>query len=342
MTRPRAAATIEVGLIVVPETAPGVLYSLLEIFSSVGAAWQNLTGQPAGPARMRARVVGEHRGLARCGLDTPVSVDASYADAIAFDVAIAPDILFDADFDPRGRWTETGSWIRAHYESGAVIASVCTGSVLLAESGILDGLEASSHWAAAPVFRRCYPRVRLNPAKVVTTAGPGHRIITAGGGASWSELALYMIERYCGREEAIRTSKVFLLGDRSDGQLPFAAMIRPRDHSDAIIGKCQAWIAEHYESSNPVARMIGASGLTPRTFARRFRAATGYTPLEYVQTLRIEEAKQLLEGSSLPVEQVAVAVGYDDPASFRRLFKRMVGLGPARYRQRFRTVGCST
>jgi transcriptional regulator GlxA family with amidase domain len=152
------------------------------------------------------------------------------------------------------------------------------------------------------------------------------------------ELARYLIARFCGQEEAVRSSKIFLLGDRSEGQLPFAAMTRTRNHSDAIVEKCQAWVGEHYEIPNPVARMTERSGLAPRTFKRRFRAATGYTPIEYVQTLRIEEAKQLLEATDLQTDQIGAAVGYDDPASFRRLFKRTTGVGPARYRQRFRVV----
>jgi transcriptional regulator GlxA family with amidase domain len=204
--------------------------------------------------------------------------------------------------------------------------------LLLAEVGVLDGLEATSHWGVVPLFHELYPQVRLKPEKVLALAGPEQRIITAGGAASWIDLALYLIAPHCGQEEAVRSSKVYLLGDRSEGQLPFAAMIRPRGHTDAIIEQCQIWIAEHYEVANPVARMAEYSGLIPRTFKRRFQAATGYTPLAYVQTLRIEEAKQLLEATDLQSDQISREVGYDDPASFRRLFQRIVGVTPARYR----------
>ena len=135
---------------------------------------------------------------------------------------------------------------------------------------------------------------------------------------------------------------MFLLGDRSEGQLPFAAMIRPRRHTDAIVEQCQTWIAEHYEVANPVTRVTEFSGLTPRTFKRRFQAATGYTPIEYVQTLRIEEAKQLLEATDVQTDRIGAEVGYEDPASFRRLFKRITGVTPARYRQRFRLISAGT
>jgi transcriptional regulator GlxA family with amidase domain len=116
-------------------------------------------------------------------------------------------------------------------------------------------------------------------------------------------------------------------------------MARPRSHDDGAIEQCQVWIADHYASPNPVTRMASASGLAPRTFKRRFTAATGYTPIEYVQTLRIEEAKHLLETTSAPTDDIGAQVGYEDPASFRRIFKRMTGVTPARYRQRFHSVG---
>lgn len=338
MLRDPGRNTIDVALVVVPQTAPAVLYSLLEVFSSVGSVWEELTGKSAGPVRMRAQVVADHLGPMTCALGAPVMPHASFSDEQACEVVIAPDMMFASGFDPRGCWPEAVRWIRMQHERGAVIASVCTGSLLLAESGILNGVEAASHWGAVPLFRQFYPQVQLKPEKVLALAGPEHRIITAGGAGSWVELALYLIARYCGQEEAVRTSKVFLLGDRSDGQLPFASMTRPRAHADATIEGCQVWIAEHYEAANPVARMIDQSGLPARTFKRRFQASTGYTPIEYVQTVRIEEAKHMLETTATPTDQVGVAVGYSDPTSFRRLFKRMTGITPARYRQRFQSM----
>jgi transcriptional regulator GlxA family with amidase domain len=174
---------------------------------------------------------------------------------------------------------------------------------------------------------------------VLLPAGVEHRIITSGGYASWSDLALHLVARFCGQAEAIRTARVFVLGDRGDGQLPFAAMVKPRTHNDAAVEQTQQWVAEHYAVANPVARMIEVSGLAPRTFKRRFAAATGYSPIAYVQALRIEEAKHLLETTAAPTDDVGREVGYADPASFRRIFRRSTGVTPARYRQRFCRFG---
>lgn len=332
-------STVNIGLVAVPQTGPAVLYGLLEVFSTVGIVWEELTGMPAGNVRMRPRIVAEHEGLITGAFGAPIMAEIGFAATARYDVVITPDMLFEPGFDPRGQWPQATEWLRRQYDQGAIIGSVCTGSVLLAEAGMLDDLEATSHWSAVSLFQQFYPKVRLKPEKVLAPAGPEHRIITAGGAASWPELALYLIARFCGQEEAVRSSKVFLLGDRSDGQLPFAAMIRPRGHTDAVIEKCQLWIAEHYEAANPVARMIEYSGLAPRTFKRRFQAATGYTPIEYVQTLRIEEAKFLLETTAMPTDHIGAAVGYEDPASFRRLFKRLTGVTPANYRRRFQAIG---
>jgi len=339
MINGNADKTVNVALVAVPETAPAVLYSLFEVFASVGTAWEEMTGKSAGAVRIRPHLVAERPELMCCGLGAPVQPDSTFdATSTTHDVVIASDIILKPGFDPHGCWPDAAGWIRSQYERGAIVGSVCTGGLLLAEAGLLEGLEATSHWGAVPLFRQFYPGVRLNPEKILTAAGPEQRIITAGGAASWVELALYLIARFCGQEEAVRSSKVFLLGDRSEGQLPFAAMTRPHRHGDAVVSSCQAWIAEHYDAASPVARMIEYSGLAPRTFKRRFRAATGFTPIEYVQTLRIEEAKQLLEATDTQIDQIAAEVGYEDPASFRRLFKRLTGVTPARYRQRNRAI----
>jgi transcriptional regulator GlxA family with amidase domain len=185
------------------------------------------------------------------------------------------------------------------------------------------------------MFRDHYPKVKLRENAILSLAGEQDRIVTAGSVNSWQELAVYLITRLCGPEHALRTAKIHLLSDRTGGQLPFAVMTPRVQKDDAVIGDCQEWIAENYACANPVARMTARAGLNPRTFARRFRAATKYQPMDYVQALRVEEAKHLLESSARSVEEIGHQVGYEDPTSFRRLFKRRAGLTPASYRKKF-------
>ncbi|MEJ7012895.1 GlxA family transcriptional regulator [Sinorhizobium meliloti] len=252
------------------------------------------------------------------------------------DVVIVCDIHLNRDETPEGRWRDEIAWVRRHIDHGALVCATCSGSVLLAEAGLLDGAEAASHWSMADLFRDRYPGVRFRPERILCDSGRAGQLITTGGASSWQDLALYLIGRFCGAEEAARVARLFLLGDRGYGQLPFASMARPRQHSDAVISKIQAWLVDNYATTNPVSAMVGRSGLSERSFKRRFSAATGYTPVEYVQALRIEEAKQMLETEDVAIEDVSVSVGYEDPTFFRKLFKRRTGVTPAQYRQRNR------
>jgi transcriptional regulator GlxA family with amidase domain len=250
---------------------------------------------------------------------------------------VVGDIALGPGFDPCGRWPEETRWLRERHAAGATVCSICTGAVVLAEAGLLDGEIATTHWSAVPLVARHYPRVRLEPGRILAPAR-GERVITSGGASSWEDLALFLIARVAGGPEAVRIAKIFLFGDRSEGQLLYAGARRPRRHDDAAVAGAQAWIGAHYATANPVAQMVARSGLPERSFKRRFRAATGYAPTEYVQTLRIEEAKQMLETGDLATDAVAFEVGYEDPAFFRRLFKRATGVTPARYRQRFARI----
>jgi transcriptional regulator GlxA family with amidase domain len=330
---------LRIDLLALPETTPGPLYGLFEVLAGAGVTWGQVTGEATAARRLQPRIVahpGEPFASAVAGLR--IEPHAPLGEAADAEVVIVSDVAVPLEADPRGRWPAETSWLRERFAAGATLCSVCTGSLVLAEAGLLDGEEATSHWYVNGIFRNRYPRVRLRPERILCPAGRGHRLITSGGGASWGDLALYLIARFSGEQEAVRVAKAYLLGDRADGQLPFSAMTRPRQHDDAEIGRCQVWLVSHYARPNPVARMVQHSGLAERTFKRRFKAATGYSAVDYVQALRIEESKHLLETTARTTDSIAHEVGYEDPAFFRRLFKRRTGITPARYRQRFRTM----
>jgi transcriptional regulator GlxA family with amidase domain len=332
---------IHVSILALPESTPVAIYGLYEVFSSVGVVWPELTGEGESAPRFEVKIVSLDGKPFTCPIGITIAPNASVDDIAETDVVIATDLALPPGFEPADRWPEMSEWLRARHREGAIVCSVCTGTVLLAVAGVLDGEDATTHWSACDLFARYFPDVALRPERIVVPAGEGHRVITSGGSSSWEDLALYLIGRLCGPAEAIRTAKIFLFGDRSDGQLPYAAAIRPRTHSDAVIRACQEWVGAHYDDSNPVAKMVARSGLNERTFKRRFRAATGQSPMDYVQTLRIEEAKQELETSDMATDDIACSVGYEDPTYFRRLFKKRTGITPGRYRQRFRMVARS-
>lgn len=255
---------VSVSLLALPDSTPTALYGLYEIFAAVGRVWSELTGEPAAAREMDVRIVSPSRTPFACAMGAVISPHASLDETARTDVVVITDLALATDMDPRGRWADVANWVRMQFEGGATVCSVCTGSVLLAEAGLLDGREATSHWSATGVFDAYYPAVKLRPERILSPVGPDHRLVTCGGMASWEDLALYLVARYCGEAEAVRIAKVFVLGDRSEGQLPFAAMARPRRQEDAVISRCLAWLAEHYDEPYPVARMMALSGRAVR------------------------------------------------------------------------------
>ncbi|MEO1105661.1 MAG: DJ-1/PfpI family protein, partial [Pseudomonadota bacterium] len=278
---PRA---LTVALLAVPEASAAVVYGLHEVLSCVGTMWQTLTGESAQSRRLKPFTIGAATGPMRTTMGATVVVDHALTERRRPDVVIVGDLDLTHG-TPRGRWPRECDWLRKQHARGVIVCSVCTGSLLLAEAGLLEGREATSHWSAGGVFRELYSQVDLKLERVLVPSGEAHDVVTSGGSASWTDLSLYLIARFCGAPEARRIAKIFLFGDRSDGQLPFAAMVRPRQHEDAVIADCQAWLAMNYFLPNPVAEMTRRSGLAPRTFVRRFRSATGHTPIDYAQTL---------------------------------------------------------
>lgn len=325
-------------IVALPESSSAVLYGLNEVLSTFGKAWSVLTGEDQEGSSFDVKIVARSRDPLSLWGGALVVPQATMSEIDRADVVIVTDLVLDPGLDCRGKWADLVPWFRQMQDGGAMICSVCSGSLLLASLGLLDGKAATTHWGFVDHFREFFPAVTLQPDRVLVAAGPENNLVTTGGMSAWEDLALYLIARFHGEATAIKAAKLFLFGDRSEGQLLYAARLRPKRHYDAVIEEVQSWIAEHYHLENAVACMVSQSGLKERTFKRRFKSATGYTPIEYVQTLRIEEAKQLLETTGMAIDTIAERVGYSDPTSFRRLFKRTAGVTPGLYRRRYRAI----
>ncbi len=227
------------------------------------------------------------------------------------------------------------AWLQAAIDRGAIVASVCTGSFVLAEAGLLDQQVATTHWRAAPAFRRRYPTLRLEPDQLLVDNG---QIICAGGATSFVDLCLYLVERLGSPALAMACSKLLILDARRSEQTPYMNFYGSRAHQDEVIGDIQGWLEQHYADAIHIDDLAERAHLGPRTFKRRFKEATGETPLSYLQHLRIEAAKHGLESSRRQTAQIIWDVGYEDASSFRRLFKRNVGCTMEEYRRRFSYV----
>lgn len=326
---------LHVSLAVFKETDPSVLFGVYDTLWSAGHLWHSLSGVPGGEKLFLPRLVASKSGPMELVTGVVVHAHESIDAVTATDIVIVPNVVADDVKTLRALDRDMLEWIRRMYDGGAEIYSACGGALALAEAGLLDGWETTTHWGYANLLRREYPRVKVRSERVLVQTGPGQRIVCSGGASSWQDMSMYIVAKHAGPEEAVRISKVFLYQWHRDGQLPYANLLSNATHDDPVIQSLQVWLAENYRLQNVVAELIRRSGLPARSFARRFNAATGYKPLAYVQALRIEEAKQMLERTDLPVEDIAVEVGYQDPVSFRRLFKRLSGVTPAEYRRRF-------
>ncbi|MBX5439595.1 MAG: helix-turn-helix domain-containing protein [Thermoflavifilum sp.] len=224
------------------------------------------------------------------------------------------------------------AWIRDQYLQGAEVASICVGLFLLAATGLLNGRRCATHWAAAAPFRQMFPEVQLAEDRVITDE---QGIYTNGGAFSFIHLLLYLIEKYYDRQTAVYCAKFFEADMDRYSQLPYMIFSGQKNHDDEIIKQAQAFIEEHFAEKISMEKLANQFASCRRNFDRRFVKATGYTPLEYLQRVRVEAAKRSFENTRKAVNEVMYEVGYADEKAFREVFKKMTGLSPLAYRNKY-------
>jgi transcriptional regulator GlxA family with amidase domain len=332
---PMKSRQTHVSVVLFPECDPSIVYGVFDTLWAVGRLWDPGNDVPADEPLFEPRLVAAEPGPLKLVTGVTVIPQDAIADIQRTDIVFVPNVIVSSERCIANLDRRLIDWVARMHRNGAQIYSACGGALVLAEAGLLEGEEATTHTGYAPLFRKRFPNVVLHENRILVQSGPGHSLVCGGGASSWQDLALLLIAKHAGTQEAIRISKLFLYQWHRDGQLPYASMSANVNHGDAAIQRCQTWIAQNYEKPDVVGRMVAQSGLPKRTFDRRFRAATGYSPLGYVQALRIEEAKQMLETGSQAIEEVAREVGYEDLTSFRRLFARLTGMTPGDYRRNF-------
>jgi transcriptional regulator GlxA family with amidase domain len=325
---------IHASLIAIPECGASLI-GAFELLSSVGTAWKQVIEQEPPEPLFRAEIVSEQAGALDCSENWTVRPHATIERVAHTDVVFIPSLWIGPDETLAGRHSALKQWIVDRYQDGAIICAACTGTFLLADTGMLDDEMATTHWAYVDSLRRHYPKIKIRGEKVLVEAGADSRLITSGSHATWYDLLLYVISRLGGRDAALQTGKFFLLQWHTDGQSPYMAFRENLQHGDAVIRQAQEWLSTHYSHPNVVTALEEQSGLPSRTFKRRFKQATGLTPMAYVQEMRVDRAKALLESSDTPVDQIGWRVGYEDVTYFRRLFKRVTSLRPGEYRKKF-------
>lgn len=228
-------------------------------------------------------------------------------------------------------------WLQKQYRHGAAVGSVCSGAFLLAATGLLNGKKATTHVMYADAFTALYPDVVLCKEAVVTYE---QNVYTSGGATCSFHLLLHLLEKYCGRSVAVQTAKLFSIDMDRHQQAYFSGFMPRKNHSDNLVRETQQQIERQYMDIETIDGLIRNLPVSPRNFMRRFKQATGITPINYLQQTRIEAARRLLEHTNDPVTDIMYSVGYGDMKSFRTLFTRIAGLPPKAYREKYalRTV----
>lgn len=326
--------SVRVCLVAIPEVMASTLmglYDVLNSFNLLDTYGDGLTGR----AHFKAEIVAITAGALSSASGVPVEAGRSIKQIDSADVIIIPSVLVERGEWEQGRYPAIVKWLTEMHAAGAQLCSTCSGVLLLAETGLLDGKDATVHWMYAQTFRRNFPNVRLRLDRALVATGKHQEFLMSGASTSWHDLILYLIAQHAGPTAAQAVAKFFAFQWHADGLSPYIVFEPVTDHGDAAIDKAQSWLSRHFSVANPVEQAARISGIPERSFKRRFKSATGHAPIDYVQRLRVEEAKRRLERTRAPVDEISWKVGYEDPAFFRRLFKRITGVTAGAYRRKF-------
>lgn len=326
------SASLHVSLVALPDAVISTLSGLFDVMN--GATLMASSGKSQPP--FHVQTVGEQAGPLMLASGLPIEVQRAIDDVDRTDIVIVPSVLLKSLEWKTGRYPSLVAWLKRMHARGAILCSACSGIFLLAETDLFDGKDATVHFGYANAFASLYPEIPIHPERVLVISGRREELVCSGASTTWHDLVLYLIARYAGATMAQDVARAFALQWHQDGLTPYIVFEGKRDHGDGEILGAQDWLLRNFAVAHPVEATIKRSKLAERTFKRRFVAATGLTPMEYVQRLRIEDAKRRLERTEEPADTISWRVGYEDPAFFRRLFKRVTGMAPGAYRKRFR------
>lgn len=299
-----------------------------EIFTKANTLWK----QAGKGQKFKVELVGAERNDAMAEGLFSVKTHASIADIRKSDLVIIPSNLVRTYESATRNNRALINWIREQYKLGAAIVSMCSGAFMLAATGLLDGRACSTHWSMATQFQQLYPKIRMESEKLITDE---NGIYTNGGAFSFLNLVIYLVEKYYDRETAIHCAKVFQIDMDRNMQSEFSIFSGNKKHNDDAVQAAQELIEQHYTDKISMETLSDKLNVGRRNFDRRFIKATGMTPLDYLQRVRIESAKKSFENTRKTVNEVMYDVGYSDTKAFRTVFYRVTGMSPIEYKTKY-------
>ena len=321
---------IDVTVLFLDETFSSTAVGPMEVFRHAGSLWNILAGRRQTP-RFHVSTASADGKAVNCDGPIQIKPAAAIKDIRKTDLIFIPTTGLSVD-DVVERNAPVVPWLKRWRKRGTEIASVCSGVGLVAETGMLDGKRATTHWGLAERFREKYPRVHWMPELMVTE---DHGFYCGGGVHAALDLSLYLVEKFCGHDIAMQSAKAMLIETPRAWQAGFAVVPLKTEHSDDAISSAQDWLHENFHRGFPLDAPARRVGMSLRNFVRRFKQATGDSPLIYLQKLRVAAAKRLLESDHRTMQEISDAVGYQDVAFFRALFQRHTGVSPSAYREKF-------
>jgi transcriptional regulator GlxA family with amidase domain len=317
---------MRIAILAYPHCTSSMVYGVLDILSFAGMQEKKF--------KFETDIVTTDGKQVKSFNNHPIIATKSIASKTIYDLIYIPGFLADVQ-QIIDQEKKDIAWLKKQYERGAKLAAACNGNFILAETGSLKKRKATTHWSLINEFRQRYPDVQLQPEKILIDEGD---IISGAGTTACLNLSLYLVHRFGSAELAMISSKVFLVDSGRRIQKPYETYNVPKKHGDDIIEKTQDWIETNFKKPITLESMTEVSRLGKRTLIRRFKKATGDTPLVYLQKLRVENAKRMLEGTGNTFNEITWKVGYEDVSSFQRLFKSETGLSPKEYRAKFSMV----
>jgi transcriptional regulator GlxA family with amidase domain len=325
--------SVRVCLVAIPEVMASTLMGLYDVLNSFNLLGTYSDGL-AGRARFKAEIVGATAGPLSSASGVRVEAKRSIKQIDSADVIIIPSIMVQPGEWEQGRYPELVRWLarcmlRERNCVPPARRAAARGNRFARWQGCDGALDVRAD--VSPQF----PKVRLRLERALVAAGKHQEFLMSGASTSWHDLILYLIAQHAGPTAAQAVAKFFAFQWHADGLSPYIVFEPVTDHGDAAIHKAQSWLARHFSVANPIEQAARISGIPERSFKRRFKNVTGHAPIDYVQRLRVEEAKRRLERTQAPVDEISWNVGYEDPAFFRRLFKRITGVTAGAYRRKF-------
>ncbi|APP79236.1 GlxA family transcriptional regulator [Xanthomonas hortorum] len=316
--------SVEIGLVLYPGAQLAAVLGLTDLFTVANRIL--VSKQPTSSAALKVthwqEEVSRRRLVRVFESDTKTSARVSA-------VILPPSLVNQPDADGEMALID---WLREQHGEGAVLCSVCAGAFLLAGTGLMAGRRMTTHWLHAQSLQQRFPSIIVDSDEMLIDDGD---VITAGGLMSWTDLGLRLVDRLLGPAVMLETARTVLVDPPGREQRYYSVFSPRMTHGDAAVLKVQHWLQDTQARDVALASLAAQAGLEERTFLRRFQKATGMTTTEYCQRLRIGRGRVLLESSTLAIDAVAWEVGYQDTAAFRKVFKRILGLSPGDYRQRF-------